>query len=177
MNSEQWWQETKSNPDKLNHWLQRQYVGEYAAVNLLSQILLKFAHNMTVEEHRNIHSIMLQEALHANWMYELLQNRQLIPEANSEATQRYWHDVLPNVTCFKAAMQAAHQAENMRLFRIRAIANDPAAPSDIRETFKKILPHEEWHEEVFGKMQGDYVSSEISDAHQRGLNALNLVLV
>ena len=48
--SAEWWLATKSDPAKLTHWLQRQYVGEMAAVNLLSELLIRFGDEATDEE-------------------------------------------------------------------------------------------------------------------------------
>jgi hypothetical protein len=170
--SEQWWNETKSDPDKLDHWLKRQYVGEIAAVNLLSKILLKFS-SMPYSAYRTIHSIMMQEALHASWVRNLLDGRGIVLADDPESDRRYWSEVIPNVDTFEKAMAAAHNAEGMRLARIRAIVNDEQAPSDIRKVFQDILPHEEWHEEAFGTLKG---SADMKAEHQKGLNALSLVL-
>jgi len=174
--SQKWWEETKNDEAKLNRWLQRQYVGEFAAVNLLSEILLRFGSEMTHRDRHNVFRVMTQEALHGSWMSELLTNRDLQPETDGVATQRYWAEVLPNVNSFKDAMQAAMQAESMRLHRIRAIAADEEAPEDIRRIFKAILPHEEWHERVFGEMKGDHYNETIANDHEKGLGALSLVL-
>ncbi len=170
----EWWNETKSNPDKLVTWLKRQYVGELAAVNLLSELLIRYGHDMTGEQWDNIYKVMHQEALHGKWIKQLLDARGIKPEKDANATRRYWSEVLPSVNNLESAASAAHNAEYMRLFRIREIANDEAAPEDIRKIFAAILPHEEWHEEVFKSMKGQ---ADLSEAHNKGLSALNLVLV
>lgn len=169
----QWWAETRDDAAKLVHWLKRQYVGELAAVNLLSEMLLKFGADMTPQQWHDIHKVMQQEALHASWMKRLLDTRGIAPTRESDATRRYWAQVLPAVTDLGKASAAAHDAEHMRLFRIREIAFDMSAPQDIRETFQAILPHEEWHEVVFAAMRGDV---RLDAARDRGLSALNLVL-
>lgn len=175
-NSTTWWNDTKNNQENLRDWLQRQYVGEFAAVNLLSEILIRFGHEMNGDQRRNIYKVMLQEALHGQWMSQLLENRGWAPEAQPDVTERYWKNIIPNVKNFQDAMQAAAQAENMRLQRIRAIVNDPTAPADIHKVFEQILPHEEWHEEVFTTMCGDYHNPEIKQGHDQGLSSLSLVL-
>jgi hypothetical protein len=169
----QWWVETKNDEEKLAQWLRRQYVGELAAVNLLSEMMLKFGADMTEEQWENTHKVMLQEATHAKWMKGLLDVRGITVEKDADATRRYWQEVLPSVDDFEKASAAAHDAERMRLYRIREIANDANAPEDIRATFQRILPHEEWHEEVFASMRGD---ARLDEARDRGLAALNLVL-
>lgn len=169
----QWWAETKNDEEKLAQWLRRQYVGELAAVNLLSEMMLKFGADMTEEQWDNTHKVLMQEATHAKWMKGLLDVRGIVVEKDADATRRYWQEVIPSVDNFEKASAAAHDAERMRLYRIREIANDAHAPEDIRATFQRILPHEEWHEEVFASMRGN---ARLDEAHDRGLAALNLVL-
>jgi rubrerythrin len=116
---------------------------------------------------------MHQEALHGKWVKELLDARGVKPEKDADSTRRYWNEVLPAVDSFEKATAAAYNAENMRLFRIREIAADIAAPADIRETFQRILPHEEWHEVAFAEMKGN---ADLTEFHNKGLAALSLVL-
>lgn len=170
-----WWATVKANPEKLASWLKRQYVGELAAVNLLSELLIRFGSEMNPEDWHTISKIMMQEALHGTWMKELLDVRGIKPEQNASAERRYWKEVLPAVDSFEKAVAAGFHAENMRLHRIREIASDLDAPADIRETFQRILPHEEWHEEAFAAMMGQ--TDAITPFHEKGLKALNLVLV
>lgn len=169
----EWWSETKSDETKLHAWLQRQYVGELAAVNLLSELLIRYGSEMSAKDWDTIFKIMNQEALHGRWVKKLLDARDIKPEKDADSTRRYWNEVLPAVDSFKKATAAAYHAENMRLFRIREVANDVSAPADIRETFQKILPHEEWHEEAFAAMKSD---ADLSGFHKKGLEALSLVL-
>ena len=171
--SAEWWLATKSDPAKLNHWLQRQYVGEMAAVNLLSELLIRFGDEATDEEWKTVHKVMQQEAIHARWMKEVMDKRGVKPEANGESTRRYWQEVIPAVTNFREAMAAGFDAEHMRLDRIRVIANDDSAPPDLFDVFNRILPHEEWHEQVFNEMRHGIT---LTEAHDRGLNSLGLVL-
>ena len=169
----QWWAEVKSDETKLHSWLRRQYVGELAAVNLLSKLLLQFGSKMNPHQWETIHKIMMQEAVHGHWMKLLLDARSILPEENASAERRYWAQVLPAVDSFEKAVAAGYHADNMRLVRIREIAADQSAPADIRETFQKILPHEEWHEEAFAEMMNGV---KLTEFHEKGLAALNLVL-
>lgn len=169
----EWWQEIKSDPEKLAAWLRRQYVGELAAVNLLSELLIRFGADMKPEQWHTISKIMMQEALHGSWMKELMDVRGIEPEKNASAERRYWKEVLPAVDSFEKAVAAGFHAENMRLHRIREIAHDDTAPADLRETFQRILPHEEWHEEAFASMMSGV---DITPFHEKGLEALNLIL-
>jgi len=168
-----WWVATKADPERLAAWLRRQYVGELAAVNLLSQLLIRFGSQMTPVQWETIHKIMMQEAVHGHWMKLLLDARGVKPEQNASAERRYWAEVLPAVDSFEKAVAAGYHAENMRLHRIREIAADEGAPADIRETFQRILPHEEWHETAFAAMMG---AVDVTPFHEKGLAALNLGL-
>ncbi len=172
--TQQWWNEVKSSEPKLHAWLKRQYVGELAAVNLLSELLIRFGSDMSTKEWETIHKIMMQEAVHGHWMKLLLDARGLKPEKSASAERRYWKEVLPAVDSFEKAVAAGYHAENMRLVRIRAIAADLEAPADIREMFERILPHEEWHEEAFAEMMK---GTKLTEFHAKGLKSLNLMLV
>lgn len=174
--TKEWWTNTKSNPEKLANWLQRQYVGELAAVNLLSEVLLKFGGQASTEEWDIVYRVMGQEALHAHWMRDVCVDRKISLKNNASSQERYWKEVLPNITSFHEAMDAAFHAEHMRLERIREIAADKDPEiSDLVKVFAKILPHEEWHEEVFGGMRQTAAGST-TRYHKKGLEALNLVL-
>lgn len=172
--SVEWWAATKADPEKLNHWLQRQYVGELAAVNLLSELLVRFGSQATDDEWVTVHKVMCQEAQHGRMIKRLMDARGIRPEDNATTDRRYWAEVLPNVGNFAEAMAAGYHAESMRLQRIEAIASDEDAPSDIRTTFQRILPDERWHREVFDEMRK---GRELTRYHERGLEALNLIMV
>lgn len=174
LTSKQWWETTKADPEKLEHWLKRQYVGEMAAVNLLSELLIRFGSEATDEEWTTVHKVMCQEAQHGRWIKKVMDARGIRPESNATTDRRYWAEVLPNVTSFAEAMAAGFHAESMRLQRIRAIAEDEGAPEDVRRVFLNILPDEEWHEKVFDEMRK---GRELTRYHERGLEALNLLMV
>ncbi len=169
-----WWDEIKSDRAKLEAWMRRQYIGEMAAVNLLSEVLLRFGAEATLNEWENVHKVMVQEAIHAKWMRELCDREGITLERNASAERKYWAEVLPNVHNFREAMAAGFHAESMRLERIRTIANerDPQF-SDFAATFTRILPHEEWHEHVFDQMRQ---GNDLTQYHERGLEALSLLL-
>jgi len=173
--SKEWWEATKADDNKLEHWLRRQYVGEMAAVNLLSELLIKFGNQASESEWDDVHKVMVQEATHAKWMKKLLDGRGISPEEGASTDRRYWAEVKPAVNSFAEGCAAGYHAENMRLERIRIIAadTDPSV-SDLQKTFANILPHEEWHESVFDKMRHGH---ELTRFHERGLESLNLLMV
>lgn len=172
--SAEWWESVKADPAKLEAWLRRQYVGEIAAVNLLSEILLRFGSEASAAEWNDVHKVMCQEATHARWIKGLMDKRGIALEPNASAERRYWAEVLPHVTNFAEAMAAAFHAEHMRLARIRVIAEERDARFwDLAQIFKSILPHEEWHEKVFDRMRK---GREMTRYHEKGLHALNLTL-
>lgn len=173
--TEQWWAEVKSDPEKLAHWLRRQYVGEMAAVNLLSELLITYGGQASESEWDDVHKVMCQEATHAKWMKRVMEGRGIEPEVGATAERRYWAEVKPAVKSFAEGCAAGYHAEHMRLERIRTIANDPDPEfADLAATFKKILPHEEWHEEVFDKMRH---GRALTEYHEKGLESLNLLMV
>lgn len=175
--SDQWWEEVKSNPAMLKEWLVRQYVGEMAAVNLLSDVLIKFGGEMIEDEWNNVYKVMLQEAKHARWVKELLAKRNISIPIGLDATRRYWEEVIPNVSELDDAAHAAHNAEHMRLHRIRTIAKEKDVSfSDIQNVFERILPDEEWHEKVFSELCRTDKNLKMDVAHNKGLKALALLL-
>jgi hypothetical protein len=172
--TEEWWAEVKSDPEKMAHWLRRQYVGEMAAVNLLSELLITYGGQASESEWDDVHKVMCQEATHAKWMKRLLEGRSIDPEVGATAERRYWAEVKPAVNSFAEGCAAGYHAEHMRLERIRCIAadTDPAV-ADLAKTFGKILPHEEWHEEVFDRMRQ---GKTLTQYHEKGLESLNLLM-
>lgn len=70
----------------------------------------------------------------------------------------------------------ANLAENMRLERIKVIAEDSTADADIRAVFKKILPMEVKHEHIFGSMTNRESIIKALSNHEDGLNELGLVM-
>lgn len=174
--SKQWWDETKADSSKLMHWLKRQYVGEVAAVNLLSELLIKYGSQASESEWDNVHKIMCQEATHGKWIKKLLDSRGIKPEDGASMDRRYWAEVKPAVNSFAEGAAAGYHAEHMRLERIRAIAHDENCPvelSDIKKVFQQILPHEEWHEKAFGEMRN---GRTLTQYHDKGLQSLNLLM-
>lgn len=173
--TQEWWNETKSDPEKLAHWLRRQYVGEMAAVNLLSELLITYGSQADSSEWDDVHTVMCQEASHARWMKRVMDKRGISPEEGASTDRRYWAEVKPAVNSFAEGCAAGYHAESMRLERIRCIAaeTDPEF-ADLAAVFKRILPHEEWHEEVFDKMRKGH---DLTRYHEKGLESLNLLMV
>lgn len=172
--TQEWWDQMKDDRAVRGQWLRRQYIGEMAAVNLLSEVLLRFGAEATFAEWENVHKVMVQEAIHAKWMRELCVFEGVELELNASAERKYWAQVLPHVTNFREAMAAGFHAESMRLERIHTIAaeTDPRFKT-FAGVFSRILPHEEWHEKIFDEMRH---GKELTRYHEKGLEALNLLL-
>lgn len=168
--TQQWLDEIKSSPEKLNHWLQRQYVGEAlaadriqrladAAVGRYQGLLMKIAHD---------------ELTHAGWVRDLLETRGIeLPEVTLDDT-RYWEPILDNLHSFDEIAGAGHHAETMRLVRIRALAADKDIAVDIRQVFTNILPDEEMHARAFEAMSTPEAIAKTESLHKQGLNTLGL---
>lgn len=173
--SAQWWEEVKANPALLENWLKDQYHGEATAAARLKEIAAKVEH---YDVARTLKVIASQEEDHANWVKALLYARGITPEILNKE-ERYWGKTLPtdyaNVPIQSLAAIAAH-AEAMRLERIKVIASDETAPSDIRRVFEAILPQEQFHERAFRNIAGDIEMSKALDAHKEGLAALGLTI-
>jgi len=114
------------------------------------------------------------EKNHAAWVLDLLVARNIRPTL-LDKKERYWEKTLVGIDSFIKASAVAAHAEEMRLERIRAIANDETAPADIRAVFARILPQEEFHARAFKKMTTTAVYDATQDAHELGRTALGLV--
>lgn len=171
--SQEWWDETKSDPAKLNDWLQKQYTGEVTA----AERIVEFSHKYAVSDrHRQVLAYIAgQERIHAEWIKELLENRGIAPVLR-DPNQRYWKETLPGITDFESGAAVAYHAERMRLDRIRVIANDMNAPLDIVAVFQAILPDEEFHEKAFACMTSPEACWAAEENHEAGAAALGLVV-
>lgn len=165
-----WINEVLSSHTKLEHWLGRQYVGEVLAANRIATLAEKVQGNWKPVLHR----IAEDEANHARWVLELLTARGLpIPAVSYDGT-RYWEPILKDGMDVQTLLAAGAHAEEMRLHRIRAIAENPAFDQDIREVFQRILPDEEFHAKAFAAAAGPEAVASAAHQHHLGLEALGL---
>lgn len=172
--SKEWWQEVKADSALLKEWLFKQYHGERTAATRLREFLEAYAKPMS-EEVRLIEMIIEQEETHADWVGGLLRARGMEPQLTEDKQERYWESTIPGIESFETGCAVAAHAEAMRLDRIREIANDPQAPTDIREVFARILPQEIFHERTFAKLAGKNAMLATLEGHERGAEALGLV--
>jgi rubrerythrin len=171
--SQQWWEDTLRNPEALVGWLQKQYHGEATAAIRIRNFSDKFCEKLT--DLRTLGIIAGQEEKHAEWVGALLSARGVEP-AILEKTERYWDVTLPGIEDFATGAGVAAHAEHMRLERIRVIAEHPETPEDIRAVFARILPEETFHERAFAEMAGDAALAATRSGHERGMEALSLVM-
>lgn len=169
--SQQWWEATKNDPDRFNHWLVRQYTGEVTAASRITKLALDF--NATGRNAKVLEVIAQQEAQHAEWIKGLLETRG-VETVIEPAEDRYWAATLPGIDSLDTGTAVAAHAEKMRLDRIMVIANDPEAPSDVRETFAKILRDELFHERAFREMSSQEALDRTAGNHDLGMQALGL---
>jgi rubrerythrin len=173
--SKEWWDEVKVDNEKLVDWLKRQYRGEVSAVHRLQDVKMRFEMNMTAQQFNNLSHIGSQEAQHARWIKELLEERGIRAEVDKENAQnRYWSAVDLSYNDFVKTMAVGAHAERMRLHRIWAIAEDRQAPWDIREVFMKIRVDEEYHAKFFAEAAGTEALEATADDHEAGKRLLGL---
>lgn len=173
--SREWWNEVKADNAKLIDWLKRQYRGEVSAVQRLQAVKMKFEMDMTAEQFDNLSRIGSQEAQHARWIKELLNDRGVRADVDKEnAENRYWSAVDLSYMDFVKTMAVGAHAERMRLHRIWAIAEDKMAPWDIRDVFMKIRNDEEYHAKFFAEAAGEEALLATADDHEAGKRLLGL---
>ncbi len=172
--SQEWWDETKASPEKLENWLKNQYHGEAVAAERIRKFILP---HMEGKYEFMVEKIASDEDRHATWIGKLLSDRGITPEI-LQKEERYWKEVITedftNNGNYAAAV-AAH-AEEMRLERISVIMNDTTADSDIVETFKNIYTDELFHAKGFKLIAGDEYYNKASENHAKGLEALGLIV-
>jgi len=168
--TEQWLNEIKSNPEKLTHWLQRQYVGEALAADRIQKLSDAVEGRFKVLLAKIAHD----EKTHCQWVQGLLETRGIsLPEVTIDNT-RYWEPILDNLHSFEEIAGAGHHAEAMRLIRIKALAADQTIDTDIREVFQNILPDEEFHARAFAVMSSPEAIVSTRKLHEEGLEMLGL---
>jgi len=170
--SHEWWEATKRDRNALRDWLLDQHRGERTAASRIEAFRDRFATPET-RAWRVLTVIAKQEARHAGWVGELLASRGIAAEA-PDPDARYWPRVLPQIHDLASGAAVGAHAERMRLERIEEIAADDAAPADVREVFRRILPQERFHERAFREIAGKSALSESSAAHELGRLALGL---
>lgn len=173
---QEWWNNVKTDPEKIINWLKNQFHGEYTAAERIKELVID---NLEPgSKHLDLATrIMSDEIKHAGWVGVLLENRNVKPEV-LDKQERYWPTALedaPEGNAEYAAGIAAH-AEEMRLERIKIIMADEEADEDIRDTFGKIYKDEVFHAKAFKEIAGDNYYDATSEKHAKGLEALGLII-
>lgn len=168
--SQQWWEDTKKDPELLAEWLRKQFHGERTAT---IRIVEMSTNTTNAEFFKTLRKIAAQESKHAFWVKGLLTARGIEPREHNE-NERYWKQVQPSMLDFEHKAAVATLAEGMRLERIRVIAADEDAPPDIREVFAKILVDEVWHEQAFAQMTTQTAVEAVKPFHGLGREVLGL---
>lgn len=167
--SKQWVEEVSKDPVKLQHWLERQYVGEELAARRLEELCTH--PEMTDKQLPIISRIAEEERLHSKWIAKLLPS---LPEVSYDE-DRYWSEVKLSELSSDELLAAGHHAEEMRLERIRAVVESDL-PENIREVFAKILPMEKFHAKAFGSLASKKALENTKENHESGMKALNLTM-
>lgn len=171
--SERWWQGIKQDPEAVKAWLMDQYHGEATAAERIIRFRDQYAVPGT-REHRILTVIAGQEQSHGEWVGELLRVRGGEPVVLVKQ-ERYWEKTLSGISDFSSGAAVAAHAEEMRLARIKVIVDDPEAPSDVRDVFRRILPQERFHARAFAQMAGSTALEAALARHEQGLEALSLI--
>lgn len=173
--TQQWLDEVKSSPAKLEHWLERQYVGEALAAIRIQSLSSTFD-KLEPKQAALLQRIAADEQKHRDWIADLLKVRNIsLPEVTPDGT-RYWEPILDHVHAFEEVAGAGHHAETMRLIRIEALAADTEIDSDIREVFGRILVDEQFHAKAFEKLSTPEAIEKTRPLHEAGLKILGLVI-
>lgn len=169
----EWLDEIKSDKDKLNHWLKRQYVGEVNAARRIKALISVASPTFAPL----INSIANDESNHSEWIKVLLMKRGLHIPDTSDGENKYWQPILSSgAKTFEEIAAIGHHAETMRLVRIEALAFDSEIDDDIRMTFARILVDERGHAWAFEYMSTREAIEKMRPLHQEGMKTLGLVI-
>lgn len=168
--TQQWISEIKSSPEKLVHWLERQYIGEALAAERIQSLANTTEGRFGVL----LAKIAEDERNHCEWVHQLLISRNISTPVPSYDGTRYWEPILDHVHSFSELAGIGYHAESMRLARIEALAADSEISSDIREVFAKILPDEQNHARWFELMSTPEDIEKTKALHSKGLEVLGL---
>lgn len=163
--SQEWWDETKADEEKLNLWLQRQCYGEEHAYNRIIALAEQFG-NPT------LHKIALDEFAHFHWIKRYLtdHNIPLLMEHN----ERYWKEINLQFENVNQIGAVGYHAEAMRLERIKVIAADETMP-ELAALFTRIMHDEEFHVTAFKALTTEEEIEIAKIDHEQGMIALGLV--
>lgn len=174
MNTQEWLDKVTGSEAALQHWLERQYIGEVTASHRIEGLCEH-------DDLSNKWSVVLNkiagdEAQHAAWIKQLLVNRNYeVPEVSIvDAEKRYWKPVFKGANNLDDLLAAGAHAEDMRLKRIVALSTSDKVDKDIRDTFRRIRIDEEWHAAAFTMMASPQALERMSKHHEAGLEALGL---
>ena len=165
--SKQWVEEVSKDPAKLQHWLERQYIGEELAARRLEELCTH--PDLTDKQRPVIQRIAEEERLHSKWIAKLLPS---LPEVSYDE-DRYWSEIKLSELSLDELLAAGHHAEEMRLERIQAVV-ESNLPKNIREVFAKILPMEKFHSRAFESLASKEALQATEEKHLAGRLALNL---
>jgi rubrerythrin len=168
--SREWWSVVKATPGAMIAWLEKQYHGEIGAAERIE----RHCRGGDPRWNETLLRIAADERRHAEWVGDLLRARGVEP-VRREGPERYWERTLGQIRSFENAAAVAHHAETMRLERIRVIAGDPDAPTDVRDVFARILPDEDFHARAFAAMSTPAAIERARPAHLSAQASIGLL--
>lgn len=170
--SQEWWDEILMDGGKMVYWLKRQFHGETLAGARIREVFSKF--DLTEEDKALVEKVASEEDLHARWIGELLDARG-VPLDLLHHEERYWKHAYDNLDTVEDAAAVGFLAEEMRLSRIKVIAECERSPYDIKKVMARIYTQELGHVEIFKNLTDSEAIEAHLDNHNSGLNALGLV--
>lgn len=163
--SQEWWNETKADPAKLNLWLQRQCFGEEHAYKRITALAEQFG-NPT------LHKIALDEFTHYSWIKKYLTDNNI--STLIEHNERYWKEINLQFDDITQVGAVGYHAEAMRLERIKVIAADKSMP-ELAALFTKIQRDEEFHVTAFKALTTEEELEIAKIDHEQGMIELGLI--
>ncbi|WKZ28635.1 MAG: ferritin-like domain-containing protein [Patescibacteria group bacterium] len=169
------WFETLVRTDSLyTGWLPSLYWAERGGALRFGEIVGRFQPRGYA--FNSYAGIIADEFRHAGLVEHLLVEKG-IPVPSAPKPERYWGQIWPWIKSFEDACAAGAFGEMLARNRFRVIARHPLLPADFRPIVEQILPDEERHAELLGKLAGTDAMHRMRPHHMHGMAALGLVEV
>lgn len=166
-----WWEELLRTEGRLERWLTRLWQAESGGAARFQAIVDRFE---PPNDALGIYIPIIDDELrHRDLVEVALSQRGLVPPQDP-GNERYWDQIWPHIATFEEACAAGTFGEMLARNRFRVIRDHEATPHDIRALVAQILPDEERHASLLGKLAGPAAMQRLRPFHMEGKKALGM---
>lgn len=156
-----WWERLCKDRTAMNAWLQKLQRTELEGARDYYRAISTYLPDLTHHQQANMIHIATDEARHATMIRAVLLARGVTPLSKDEAPpSAYWQEMFKHMVCVRTFAAANYFGESLAAQRFHHIMMHPATPADIRTLISCILPDEQAHANMLGRMAGeDYINA------------------